>query len=229
MKALTHWKERLEPLEKGEVAVFLHGDHPDRFVYRNWKDGHLNIYVSIFTSYDLDGEDSDMWNREELYDDTYMFVTIYPVFAAMMRKLIKDGLKAVEEKDNGTLECIRENLARDGGKIVLDGGGKYRILAGAVATDEDYYYLLVTEGGGIEYESCVGKCEAVEGPPNGDKGAYDAIVEYLEDLKAGAFNGHLLLNVTMSLVGSREVLITPLYLPGTNERILTFFNETGLG
>lgn len=226
MKALKEWKDRLETINKGQVAVFLHGDHPDRFVYRSWKDGHLNVYVSIFTSYDLDGEDSRMWTKEELYDDTYMFITSYPVFAVMMRKLIKDEIIDAAESD-GTITRIRTELEADGGKIVKS-GGKYCILAGAVSSDEDYYYLLVTEGGGIEYDTCVGKYRMTDVFDETEEG-YKKIAEYKKELEIGANVDHLILNVVLKLAGGRDVLFTPLYLPGVNDTLLTFFNEECFG
>lgn len=224
MKRLIDFKERFNTLEKGQVAVLISDGKPQEFVYRHRENGHLCIYMHIFSHKDLD-EDAEFWDKAgEFADDTSVLVTDYAVFSAIVRKSNKDHVEDYLTIEDSNASKIAKKVEEDGGKIVYD-NDKYLILLGAVASDEDYYYVYLDEKLKVSYTTCVGKYELpTEEQESEDYAYYDMQQFRYRLMEDKGMQCRTKLNVIEGLMGGSDVLFTKLHIPGVENVDLTNFN-----
>jgi len=80
-------------------------------------------------------------------------------FYQMRLNEIRKNIERFENEEHSTLNRIRKDLERDFGTYVLTDCGNVKYLVTAISTDEDYYWVYLTQkknGIHVEYDSCVG-------------------------------------------------------------------------
>lgn len=72
---------------------------------------------------------------------------------------------------------IMEEIKRDSGKYVSFGGWQSGFLVGAAMDDEDFYWVFLNSERKVNFSSCVGRYEVLEGPNSPDFSVLDYIIK----------------------------------------------------
>lgn len=155
---------QLEALKPGEFLVTydMHSYIPYLTFACHRENGKLYEIYNSLSSHEIDDHYRDVvmkheWNVAECDVDT--IVCRYDMVLSFLRHGIRIGIKDEEEsKNENNLKSIRRKIEENGGKFIkTDFKEKEALLLGAVATDEDYYYVSVDAEYNVEFDSCVGK------------------------------------------------------------------------
>ena len=133
----------------------------------------------------------------------------------MKDKIIAYIRHELSAEGNNNLKLIKEELKTIGGQFVTDG---YRVgyLVGAVATHEDYYYILLNNDKKIYFISCVGKIYKID--ENVDLSKFEDLIC---EIKSKPFDLKESIKEQMSTL--EDVFFTPLYIG--NEKMFLPINQ----
>ena len=169
---MTKWKkfksenitEQLDALKPGEYLVCL--DIRTKCLLltfaRHRTNGKLYEMYNSLSSHEVDDHYRNVimkheWNIEARFVAT--LVCTYDMVLALLRRDIRRGIEQEENSaEHNNLKSIRQKIVDNGGQFIrTEFEEKEALLLGAIATDEDYYYVSIDADYNIELASCVGK------------------------------------------------------------------------
>lgn len=125
----------------------------------------FRLYINMYHCLDIDDDMSSVANNSEIDCDVYQIINIDEI-DNYIRHNIQLSTQEHEKHENNNYHFIKDEIEKDGGKIVKFYDDEHGILISASSTDEDFYYNYITLEDDLSlkmnFSSCVGGYEIVE-------------------------------------------------------------------
>ena len=220
---------QLDALRPGEylVCVDIRNRCPLATIGRHCTNGKLYELYNSLSSHEIDDHYRNVVMKHEWNigaESVETLVCSYDMVLALLRRDIRRGIEseAASEKKNN-LKSIRQKIADNGGQFIRTNfQEKEALLLGAVATDEDYYYVSVDAAYNIELDSCVGSFgDVLPGCPK-------PLRKFKPENVTGKTSERVFETIRSRLIDSPAMFFTPIYFNFQRPDNLDYFRQMNM-